>query len=389
MNQQYLRGFVEEKHRAALNMIALAGDGQWSPAQRNAYDALLSDAERAEEQIQSVSRMAAHVRASQFEAFDLFARKSLNQMTPAELGRVQNAMSTGTSTEGGYSVGATVSAELASLLKGYGFMRQVASQITTEKGGAMTYPTSDGTAESGEQLDENAAATSADPTFGMAGLNTYRFGSKLVTVPVELLQDSSVDIVEFLIRRFRDRIGRIQNLRFTTGTGGSQPTGLVTAVTVGKTGTTGQTTTVIYADLADLVDSVDDAHLGMPSAGTDGQQAGTGWMLSQTARKVVRKLSDTAGRPIWLPSYAGKPAQLLDYPAWINNDMAAPAASAKSIVFGNLSAYMIRDALGLRVLRLDDSAFALKGQVGFLAFARAGGNLLDANAVKAYQHPAS
>jgi predicted phage gp36 major capsid-like protein len=39
--------------------------------------------------------------------------------------------------------------------------------------------------------------------------------------------------------------------------------------------------------------------------------------------------------------------------------------------------------------RFDDSGFALNGQVGFCAWLRSGGNLLDSNAVKFFQNAAS
>ena len=51
--------------------------------------------------------------------------------------------------------------------------------------------------------------------------------------------------------------------------------------------------------------------------------------------------------------------------------------------------YMIRDALQFTVYRFDDSAYAKKGQVGFLAFQRSGGNLMDLGSVKLYQHSAT
>ena len=152
--------------------------------------------------------------------------------------------------------------------------------------------------------------------------------------------------------------------------------------------------TIIYDDLADMVDSVDEAQLGMPDTQADMPQTLAGWMFSQTMRKVIRKLKDANGRPIWTPSYDDgvtlpTPAQLLDYPVYINNDMAVPAANAKSLAFGNLRSYTIRDALVVNLLRFDYSAFVSKGQVGFLAFARAGGNLADSGAVKLYQHSAT
>jgi len=41
------------------------------------------------------------------------------------------------------------------------------------------------------------------------------------------------------------------------------------------------------------------------------------------------------------------------------------------------------------IFRFTDSAYTKLGQVGFLAWARAGGNLLDTNGVKLYQHSAT
>lgn len=265
-------------------------------------------------------------------------------------------------------------------------MRNVASQLTTEKGNPLNYPTSDGTSELGEIVAQNTAATLQDISFGTVALNVFKYGSKVVTVPIELLQDSQIDIQALVFRRCAQRIGRITNQHFTTGTGTGQPNGVVTASAVGKTGTTGQTTTIIYDDLVDLIDSLD---VGYQDAGRTLR-----FMFNQTMRKVVRKIKDTAGRPIWTPSYdAGLVGeyqdQLLGYPVTINNDMAVPAANAKSVAFGDLSQYMVRDAMEVSLFRFDDSAFMTKGQVGYLAWSRTGGNLLDTGAVKVYQHSAT
>jgi HK97 family phage major capsid protein len=66
------------------------------------------------------------------------------------------------------------------------------------------------------------------------------------------------------------------------------------------------------------------------------------------------------------------------------------AANAKSIAFGDFSKYVIRDVMAMTYYRFDDSAYAKKGQVGFLAFLRSGGNFMDVGgAVKLFQNPAS
>ncbi len=387
---QSLQGRITASAHAAKHLLAEMGDRRWSAKHQSVFDALVDEAERAEALLsirQTASGSPATEWALQRTGLEAYLRGA--QLAAAQQQKVKGAMSTTTPSEGGYSVGTLVARDLVDLLKGYGWMRQVAAQITTTSGGSLGYPTTDGTAETGELVAQNAAASLGDMSFDIRNLPVYRFNSKVFTVPIELLQDAAVDLVAAVMQRSVDRIGRTQNAFFTTGTGTGQPLGLVPAAIVGKTGNTGQTTTIIYDDLADMADSVDEAHLGMPSKQAGMPEVKAGWMFSQTMRKVVRKLKDTAGRPIWVPAAGGELPQLLDYPVFINNDMPTPAANAKSLAFGNLARYIIRDALQVTMLRMEDSGFALKGQVGFLAWARSGGTLLDVNAVKVYQHSAT
>jgi HK97 family phage major capsid protein len=315
-------------------------------------------------------------------------RQGDQAFSAAEWTEIRNTMSTTTTTEGGFTVPTLVVSDLIDTMKAYAFMRGVAETMQTATGGPMGFPGSDGTAEVGEVLAENATAGSnVDPAFTSRSLNTFKYSSKPVAAPMELLQDATVDIEAFIRRRLAQRIGRIQNQHFTTGTGTGQPTGIVTAATTGVTAPTGNTLLVPYDSLVDLVDSVDVAYHTM--AGSK-----FGWMFNQTTRRTVRKIKDTAGRPIWTPSYdagiaGGFSDSLLGYPVFINNDMAVPAANAKSIAFGNLSLYMIRDAMQIQLYRFDDSAYIKLGQIGFLAFARAGGNLIDLGGVRLYVHSAT
>ena len=66
------------------------------------------------------------------------------------------------------------------------------------------------------------------------------------------------------------------------------------------------------------------------------------------------------------------------------------AANAKSVVFGDLSKYLIRDVLGITLLRLEER-YAEYHQSAFLGFARMDGDLLDAgtNPVKVFQNSAT
>jgi HK97 family phage major capsid protein len=122
---------------------------------------------------------------------------------------------------------------------------------------------------------------------------------------------------------------------------------------------------------------------------------GVGWMLHDSTLKSVRKLKDGNGRPIFVPGYetgtpGGAPDKLLNRPININQDMPAMAANAKSILFGAFKKYKRRLVMDLTIFRMTDSAFTLNGQVGFVAFNRQGGNLIDAGgAVKYFQNSAT
>jgi HK97 family phage major capsid protein len=57
--------------------------------------------------------------------------------------------------------------------------------------------------------------------------------------------------------------------------------------------------------------------------------------------------------------------------------MTTPATSVKSILFGDFSKYLIRDVADIRLVRMDER-YADYDQVGFTAFMRSDGDLLDA-----------
>lgn len=401
---QALREQKQELARQARNQLAQKGDQPWTKDDQAIFDKRSDEIEGIEAQISSIEKVMAmevekdHKDVEQFRrnpenraeaetraAFAKLIRLGPSALSSDELNRMRNVTSTGTGSQGGYTVQTDVAKELIDTLKAYGGMRGVASSITTSQGNPLGYPTSDGTSEEGEWVPENAQASAGDPSFGTVGLNAFKASTKIITIPFELLQDSSIDIIAMVNKRKRDRLGRTMNKGFTVGNGTGQPTGFVTAAGVGRVGATGSTTAPTWEELVDLQESIDQAY----------KDAGTcRFMMHQQTRKAVRKLKDGAGRPIWAEAYesgikSGIPAQLLGEDVTINNDMAQPAANAKTIGYGDFSKYMIRDVLELILFRFEDSAFATKGQVGFLGWARAGGNLLDVNALKTYQHSAT
>ncbi len=402
MNIQDLRTRLNATVNQARSMLDEKGDRKWTEDEKKAYDALMDSCEElrctidAQQRLLDMEAEASFADATKVEkddpaasamrGYDIFLRHGFNRLTPEQIASVQNAMSVGTDSQGGFTVTEHVAGSVLEQISHYGAMRRVADHITTTDGNKMNFPTSDAR-EEGEIVKENAAAAAQDIAFCTRALDVHKFSSKIVTVPFELLQDTQVDLVGLINRRLATRIARAQDHFFTTGTGSEQPMGVLTAATAGVTTQAGKTTEIGYDDLVALIESLDETYL----EGSNRPK----FMISQAARLALRKLKDTAGRPIWLPAgdtgiandHAGT---LLGYDVVVNNFLPAPAASKSPVLFGVFNpAYVIRDVMNVQLFRFDDSAFISKGQVGFMAWARAGGNLIDVNAVKSLKMAAS
>jgi len=388
--------------KQARNLLDQNPGASWKDEHQTQYDGFIDEIERIDAAIERHQKVMDLTAEREFgerggrehEArvnddgrvivFDKWCRNGERGLSDEELASIHNTMSTTTDSEGGYTVPSTVATSILDALKSYGGMRTVADVIRTGSGAAMNFPTSDGTSEEGEIVGENASATDDDADFGTKGLPVYKFSSKVITVPWELLQDSSADIEAFIRGRLQTRLGRITNRKFTLGTGVSEPNGVITAASVGKTGAVAATAAITYDDLVDLEHSVDPAY--RPNAK---------YMFHDDMLKMIRKLKDDQGRPIFVPGYdqgnpGGAPDRLLNRDIVINQHVASPAASAVSIAFGDFSYYKIRDVMAVTLFRFTDSAYTKKGQVGFLAWMRSGGNLVDVGgAVKTFKHGAA
>ena len=396
-NLQALREKISNLATQANHLLAEKGDQTWTKDEQAKFDNFTNEIELAKGQIKAIELMrendadkffnsvAGKPKEKEGVTLDALAAVAVymrhgNNVTPEQAIAIHNAMSTTTTTEGGYTVPAEIAAMVIEKLKAFGGMREVATILTTATGGALNFPTSDGTGEVGEIVGENTAATALDVTFGTVALPVFKYSSKKIALPVELIQDSAIDVIAFVVNRLAMRIARIQNTHFTVGAGTTVPDGVIPKAATGKTGTTGQTLTVIYDDLVDLKHSVNRAY-----------RANARYMMNDLSVAIVSKLKDTTGRPIWTPAITqGAPDILNGHPVAINDDMAVMAASAKSIAFGDFSQYTIRDVANSTSLRrFDDSAFALLGQVGFCGWTRSGGNLLEPAAVRVYVNSAS
>ena len=311
---------------------------------------------------------AEHVRAANEIGFNL-NNKVLNLRLNENPGKETRAQSTSGSA-GGYMIPTDLVRSLETALVYTCPIRQFANVIRTATGNPIDIPTVDDTSNNGELVAENTAYAAQDVTFSKVTLNAYKFTSKLVLASLELLQDSAINVGEILGNLLGERIGRSQLGYFTTGTGSSQPQGAVTGSSAGVTAASA--TAIAVDDLLGLIHSVDRSY----------RDAGA-FMMHDSVLLAIRKLKDANNLPIFTQSYiVGEPDRLFGYPVVINNSMESSIATTKkTVLFGDWSKFIIRDALDIQLVRSDER-YMEYGQSAFVALARTDSKVTISGALK-------
>ncbi|MFD5370817.1 phage major capsid protein [Streptomyces sp. NPDC127103] len=273
----------------------------------------------------------------------------------------------GTATAGGNTVPTTFYGQLmAHLIEVSGVMMAGPTVLNTASGETIEVPVT--TAHSSAALTAEAAAiTESDPAFAKRTLGAYKYGV-LLQASSELLSDTGVDLEGYLAMQAGRALGNAFGVHAVTGDGSSKPTGIVTSASTGKTGGTGVAGAFTADDLIDLYYSVIAPYRNSTSCG---------WMMRDATLAAARKLKDSQGQYLWQPSIQlGTPDTLLSKPVHTDPNVAAVATTAKSVIFGDFSAYFVRMAGGVRFERSDDYAFNTD-LVTYRAIIRADGLTVD------------
>ena len=252
-------------------------------------------------------------------------------------------------------------------------LRNYCKVLRTDGGHEIDIPVVDDTAVKGSIVAENAQKAVSDVTFSQVQLKAYKYTSGIVLVSMELLQDSAISIPELLGELLAARIARIQADHFALGTGTGQPQGY--AVGAGDGGTTTATGAISVDDLLALRNKVDLAY-----------RAGGSFVMSDATLAAVQKLRyATTGEPVFVTDYRDPmaPVRLFGHPIVIDNSLpAATTSGGVAAVFGDLSKYIIRDAMSLTLKRSDERYFEFN-QSAFLAEMRTDAKVVNNKALMA------
>lgn len=284
-------------------------------------------------------------------------------VVPAE----RRDLTKGTSTAGGDTVPTSFYGSVwEHMIESSAILQAGATVLNTAAGENLEIPVT--TAHSsGALIAEGGTLTESDPAFVKRTLGAYKYGLA-IQASSELVADTGFDLLGYLARQAGRAVGNAMGVHMITGSGSSQPSGIVTGASTGVTGSASVSGAFTADNLIDLYFSVIAPYRNSSSCA---------WIMKDATLGAVRKLKDSQNQYLWQPSLiVGQPDTLLGKPVFTDPNVAAVALSAKSVIFGDISAYYARIAGGIRFERSDDFAFGTD-LVTFRAIVRGDGTLAD------------
>lgn len=295
------------------------------------------------------------------DAFEQMIRMPLNALSQ----EVRTVLNIATGSEGGYLVPVTYLNTVINKLLDMSVMRQNASVIRTS---STTNIPLGATRPSFALIAENGSYGETNPTFGQVVLGAYKVGG-VIKASDELIQDSSIDLQSYLTNLIVEGIGALEETYFTTGTGSSQPTGILAGGTLGKT--TAGAAAVTLDEVLDLKYSVKAAY-----------RMNSKFVMNSSTELAIRKLKDSNGQYLWQPSIqAGAPNTFDGSPVLINESMPSIGTGNKFMAYGDLKYLTIADRGGIEIKRLDE-LYAGTGQVGWRTSKRFDSKVTNSEAIK-------
>ncbi len=234
--------------------------------------------------------------------------------------------------------------------------------------------TAEWTAEANEFAD--ASPTFAQPTVTPIKADAY------IQASFEVTQDSNVAAqIGMLMADAKDRL---EAAAFATGTGSTQPEGIVTRLQVTTASRVAANTNAAFGavDVYNLVNSLPARY-----------QDNCSWVAHWSVYNLVRQFASGAGpsSAFWVDLGPGIPSQLLGRPTYTSSSMAsAPLSTATAsnddiLVLGDFSQFLIVDRVGMEIVYnplVLGSNRRPSGEVGWAAFWRVGSDVTNADAFR-------
>ena len=198
-----------------------------------------------------------------------------------------------------------------------------------------------------------------------------------------LLDDSAVNIDEWLAEEVRLVFAEQEGKAFVTGDGVNKPKGFLAYTTVANASWTWGNLGYIASGVAGAfpASNPSDKIVDLIYSAKSPYRANANFVMNRATQSVIRKMKDGQGNYLWQPSAnPGENPTLMGFGVAESEDMPDIAANSLSMAFGDFSrGYLIVDRVGIRVLR---DPYSTKPYVLFYTTKRVGGGVQDFDAIK-------
>jgi HK97 family phage major capsid protein len=311
-------------------------------------------------------------------AFDAYVRKG-------EPGRLRDleakALSVGSDPDGGYLVPDETERAVNRALKDISPIRAIAgvrqvSGSVYKRPFAISGPDTGWVAETATR-DETATPTLAELSFPTMELYAMPAATQ------SLLDDSAVNIDEWLAEEVRIAFAEQEGTAFVTGNGTNKPKGFLDYTKVANASWTWGNIGFVATGFDGVFPASDpgDVLIDLMYAVKSGYRANAHFVMNRATQSVIRKFKDGDGNYLWQPAATpGQAPILMGFPVAESEDMPDIGSDTYSVAFGDFRrGYLIVDRIGIRVLR---DPYSKKPYVLFYTTKRVGGGVQDFEAIK-------
>jgi HK97 family phage major capsid protein len=114
---------------------------------------------------------------------------------------------------GGYFIAPLFVAKVEAAMKFYSRLFALANVVDTQTGAPQGYPQDNDATIAGEMVAEFSQTNEQDVLISLTTLKSFKFGSRITKVSMELLQDAGFPLDDYLADRFAIRLARAMNPR--------------------------------------------------------------------------------------------------------------------------------------------------------------------------------
>lgn len=247
-------------------------------------------------------------------------------------------------------------------------LRQIASceSISTN---SIEYLIEDEHMQSGWVAEQAVRSVTDNSKIKKHKINVHEIYAQPVATQ-KLLDDSEIDIENWLMSRLKEEFAAKENEAFVHGDGKNKPRGFLTYKDEIKHQITAETAAVSFDDIICLMAEMEDIYMGNAR-----------FLMNRRTYSELKQIKDASGHYLWQHSLTEKGEEaLFGVPITICSEMPDIASNKVPIALADFKiAYKIIDRTDIRLMR---DPFTQKPFVKFYTTKRVGGDVINKNAIK-------